>query len=519
MLHRCPRLLASVFLAAAFASLVPGCASVDFDYPKSESFAVQDTDQTPLGQLVASLDGIPDGESAFYPLSDGVEALSVRLLMAERAEQTIDAQYYLLTPDVTGLLFLRALLDAADRGVRVRLLLDDILTVGHGSGMRALAAHPNLELRIFNPFANRSWRVLSVTHEFTRVNRRMHNKSFTVDNQATVIGGRNIAAEYFGADEQTHFGDLDLLGLGEVSGEVSRMFDLYWNDRLAVPAAALTGGEPAAPAAELAALRESIDEQLADLASTPYGNVLAGSLKDIQERENDELDHIPFQLVYDPPAKARTQRPKDLETITTPLKASVMGAQSELLVVSPYFVPRKPALEGFRELRDRGVRVRVITNSLAANNHSVVHAGYTTCRKPLLGMGVELFELRPDAMGRGPDIGDPPSARSTLHTKAFIVDRRWVFIGSFNWDPRSAFINTEMGILLDSPQLAESLTADVDAALPYKAYRLALSDRGSVRWIALEDEREVELDREPLTGFWERFTVGFMRLLPIKSQL
>ena len=508
--------LALLLLATTLGS---GCASIDFDYPKTASTAPTDTQDTRLGRLAENLPDAPPGAAPFYPIPDGVEALSVRVLMAQAAERTIDAQYYLITDDITGYLFLRELLRAADRGVRVRLLLDDIQTKGYGAGMRALSAHPNFELRIFNPFVQRSWRGLSVlTGDLRRVNRRMHNKSFTVDNQATVIGGRNIAAEYFGAHDLEHFGDLDLLGLGPIAQDVSSMFDQYWNDRLAVPVAALTG-EPQDPESELAAMREHMETALKDVETSPYGGALSSSALEVRTREPESLLWAPYDLVFDPPRKADARRPDDLETIVTPLVEIVMGAESELFVLSPYFVPRKPALEGFRTLRERGVKTTVVTNSLAANNHSVVHAGYMGSRKPLLELGVELYEVRPDAVGRGPNLGDPPTIRSTLHTKAFIVDRRWVFIGSFNWDPRSAHINTEMGILLDSPELAAEFLEEATSVLDTSTYRVVLNDAGYLRWVTEDDGQEVVWDKEPRTGFWKRVRVQLMRLLPIKGQL
>lgn len=522
MTTQAPRTTLSMRLALALGLALPaltGCASIDFEYPKPHSTAYTDTAETTLGQHAASLPPQGPGEASFFPLEQGVDALSMRLLMAQRAERSIDAQYYLITADITGFLFLRELINAADRGVRVRLLLDDVQTVGYDAGMRALDAHPNIELRIFNPWVQRRWRTLSVlAGDFKRVNRRMHNKSFTVDNQFTVIGGRNIAAEYFDADSSVHFGDLDLLGIGNVARDVSTMFDLYWNDRLAVPVPAFEG-EAEHPEEELSALRERIETALINEESSPYGKVLETSIRKLLAKGEANLVRAPYRLVYDPPAKAERVRPDDLETIVTPLRASIEAARSELLVVSPYFVPRRKGVAGFKELRERGIKTTVVTNSLAANNHSVVHAGYMSSRKPLLRMGVELYEVRPDAVGRGPNEEPDPTVRATLHTKAFIVDRRTLFIGSFNWDPRSALINTEMGIFLESPELAEQFSVAAYESLPLKSYRLFLSEGGRLRWAAQEDGEEVVLKNEPLTSVGKRLLVAFMRLLPIRGQL
>jgi len=231
-------------------ALLHGCASVDFDYPKPASNALTDTGDTYYGKQLDGLAEQHPGEAGFYPLSNGIDALAARLLLAERAERTLDAQYYLIKQDIVSHAFINALLRAADRGVRVRLLLDDIFTSGYDAGMAGLDSHPNFEIRIFNPFARRSARFMDGLTNFSRVNRRMHNKSFTVDNQITIIGGRNIADEYFGAREDAKFGDLDVLGVGPVVNDISNMFDTYWNHERAAPIAAFAD-MPDDPAAEL----------------------------------------------------------------------------------------------------------------------------------------------------------------------------------------------------------------------------------------------------------------------------
>ena len=511
-------LIRNLALATAFCLALGSRASIDFDYPKSASSAYTDPGDTLLGQHAAKLPPVAPGVASFYPLEQGAEALSMWLLMSHRAERSIDAQYYLISSDITGHLFLRELLRAANRGVRVRLLLDDLQTVGYDAGMRALDAHPNIELRIFNPFVQRRFRTLSMlTRDFPRVNRRMHNKSFTVDNQFTVIGGRNIAAENFDADADIRFGDLDLLGIGSVARDVSRMFDRYWNNRLAVPVPAIEG-LPEDPEAELDVLRKALETALLEHHSSPYSEVLETSSLELMEQDETGVFQAPYELVYDPPDEAERKRPDDLVMILSPLREAIDAAQSELLVVSPYFVPRKSGVEGFRKLQARGVQATVITNSLA-DNHSVVHAGYTPSRKPLLELGVRLFEVRPDAVGRGPNEEPDPTVRATLHTKAFIVDRQSVLIGSFNWDPRSANINTEKGIFLDSPVLAQQLLAEARAALPTRTYRLFLDEHGDLRWASENTGVEVVWTHEPLTSTWRRFTVACMRLLPIRGQL
>lgn len=495
-----------------------GCATVDFDAPKTASSALQDTDDTWLGRRVAGLTGDRVGESGFMLVEDNLMAKALRVSGLRLAERSIDAQYYLINNDKTGLLFVSGLLDAADRGVRVRLLLDDILTSGYDRGLLALDAHPNFELRIFNPFARRSGfaRWMNFLGDFRRLNRRMHNKSFTVDNQVTLIGGRNIGDEYFAADEKTNFGDLDVMGIGPVVDEVSTMFDLYWNDRLSVPVSAVLD-PPEDPWQEIAALRARIADALTNEDATRYegivNEILAG-----ERIQGEDLSWVPYELVYDAPEKADKRLAAEAETMIPPLRQAILDGEREFMLITPYFVPRK-SIEGFGELRERDMRVIVLTNSLAANNHAVVHSGYVPARKPLLEMGVELYEVRPDAQAQGVRKSGMGRSGGTLHAKAFIVDRSELFVGTFNWDPRSANINTEMGIILHAPELASGLAGRVIAAIPGKAYELQLDKRGKIIWITHDDGEEVIYTKEPETTWGQRFKVGFYRMLPIKSQL
>ncbi|MDH3513131.1 MAG: phospholipase D family protein [Gammaproteobacteria bacterium] len=512
------------FLIMWLVVALSACATVDFDYPKAESTAVLNTDATHFGKLLATQrDAHPD-MAGFYVLTDGIEALAARLLLAERAEQAIDAQYYLITDDMIGLVFIGALLEAADRGVRVRLLLDDIQTQGYDAGMAALDSHPNFEVRIFNPFGQRGSRAGSIT-DFSRVNRRMHNKSFTVDNQVTLIGGRNIAAEYFAARGDVNFSDVDVLSIGESVGDVSAMFDTYWNHRAAAPVPAFAK-MPDDPAAALELLRGRIADAFETATASPYAAAIEDSFLELIEGSTDAFTWAPYQLVYDSPDKSDKKLATDAASITTPLAKAISAAQSEVIIVSPYFVPLKSGVAFLSELAARGVDVSVVTNSLAATNHSIVHSGYAPYRKPLLENGVKLYEVRPDSVVSGTersgielDRGGGGAAIATLHTKAFAVDRQHVFIGSFNWDPRSVDINTELGVIIESASLAGSSVDRVRQNLPTTAYEVVLNDKGKVRWIDNAGDQPVVLDKEPQTSFWRRFSAGFYRILPIKGQL
>jgi putative cardiolipin synthase len=511
-------LLLRLTLIAAL-GLLSACASIDFDYPRAESLAVQDTDSTSLGREVAEeATRHPQGESGFYTLYDAIDALAARLLLIERAERTIDVQYYLIKSDIVGTAFVDALLQAADRGVRVRLLLDDILTSGYDAGMAGLDSHPNFEIRIYNPFGRAGGRSLNAVTDFGRINRRMHNKSLTVDNQITIIGGRNIADEYFGASEDVRFGDLDVAAIGPVVRDVSAMFDSYWNHETALPIPAFAK-MPEDPPAELERLRDDLAGAREALRGSRYALAVERQYLEFVDTDNNLFEWAPYLLVYDSPDKGVRSKAKEAASITTPLRESLLAAEQEALVISPYFVPRKSGIEGFSELAARGIDVIVVTNSLAANNQSTVHGGYAPSRKPLLRNGVRLYEVRADSDVAGSEVVATGDTRSTLHTKAFIVDEREIFIGSFNFDPRSANINTEMGVIIRSPDIASDLAAGVKEALPAQTFELFLDENGALRWRGYDDGEEVILTREPQTTWSKRLGAGFMRILPIRGQL
>lgn len=500
--------------------LLAGCASIDFDYPREASSALTDTEDTALGTRYSELaEDKPAGQSGFLPINDGVDALGVRLLLASRAERSIDLQYYLIKTDVTSRALLYTLLEAADRGVRVRLLLDDVFTSGYDIGMAALDSHPNFEIRIFNPFyRGAGGRVRSGLTGFGRINRRMHNKSFTVDNQITVVGGRNIADEYFGAREDAKFSDLDVVGLGPVVKDVSTMFDTYWNHETALPIPAFAE-MPDDPAAELERLRAAIPDWLEQVKSTPYAEAVQADIQALLGKGGGALEWAQYELVYDPPDKGIKNRSKEADSIREPLAESFRRASHEAIIISPYFVPRKSGIEALIALKERGVDVTIITNSLAANNQFAVHAGYAPSRKPLLEAGIRIYEVRPDAEVAGAELFAASGATATLHTKSFIVDDKEVFIGSFNFDPRSAYINTESGVIIHSRKMAEEFAASVRAALPRQTYEVFLNNDGKLRW---RDRRDADVkvwDKEPETTWGQRFAVGFVRLLPIRGQL
>lgn len=507
-------------------ALVSGCATVDFDYPRDESIApaAVATEDTALGRAVAELSaGQPEDHSGFHMLPDAMGALAARIVLARRAERTIDAQYYLIKGDPAGQAFVQELLLAADRGVRVRLLIDDMFTSGLDLGWAALDHHPNLEVRVFNPFASRSARFRDGVLDFSRINRRMHNKSFTSDNQVTIIGGRNIAGEYFAARRDSQFADLDVIAVGPVVQEVSASFDAYWNHERALPLGAFAR-MPEDPDAALAILRQrlqqSIDEIYAEEDYRLYGEALRAKVVASLKPDADALTWAPYTLAVDSPDKSFKEQADTAESIMTPLIESLGNAEVEIVLISPYFVPLKSGIDALARLEARGVDVIVVTNSLAANNQFTVHGGYAPSRKPLLKAGVEIYEVRRDVNFSRQEFIAASGAKATLHTKAFIVDRRELFIGSFNFDPRSARINTELGVIIRSPEMAASLDEMMEALLPTHAWQVKLEDGDRLRWHGIDaDGQPVVHTKEPQTSWWDRFVAGCVRLLPIRGQL
>jgi putative cardiolipin synthase len=506
------------YFLLVFVLALQGCATVDFDAPKTASYVITDTHETYLAAQTREVTPLHPGKAGFYPVSDGIDALAARLLLAERAEKTIDAQYYLIKDGITGDAFILSLLRAADRGVRVRLLVDDMFTGGYDAGMAGLDSHPNFEIRVFNPFARRSARFMDGLTSFSRVNRRMHNKSFTVDNQVTIIGGRNIADEYFGAREDAKFGDLDVLGIGPVVQEVSDMFDSYWNHERAAPIGAFAK-MPDDPAAELERLRVDLDKSREYVLTTKYAAAVQDQTMELLEAEGDPFFWAPYVLAVDSPDKSFKKKAETAASIKTPLRESLESAEFEAIILSPYFVPRKAGIEWLIKMQQSGVDVTIITNSLAANNQASVHGGYAPSRKPLLKAGVKIYEVRDDADISGSHIVASSGSKATLHTKAFVIDRREMFIGSFNFDPRSANINTELGVIIRSPGLSTQSVEKMLPKLESQTFQVFLNEKGKLRWRGMEDGEEVIFDKEPHTSWGQRFMAGFMRILPIRGQL
>jgi cardiolipin synthase C len=511
-------------LAVTLIMTLAGCATLPTDVAREPSYAWDRSQETKLGSALAVDIEHHPGMSGFYVLGSGMDALVARLALAGAAERTLDLQYYIFRDDLTGKLILDNVLGAADRGVRVRILVDDTTAKGRDTGIAALASHPRIQVRLFNPSAGRSasaW-LFSAAADFERINHRMHNKMFVADNQAGIVGGRNIGNEYFSAREGVNFADMDLLAVGSVVQDLSRSFDEYWNSEWAYPIEALHTAKPDPAALDKG--REMLTAHRSAARESEYAKRLRESdlLKKLLARELP-LVWAPAHIVYDKPCKAGSDTDTDTTARLGPQLVSVVEElRSELIISSPYFIPGENGITLFRQLREQGVRVRILTNSFAANDVAVVHSGYARYRKDLLKLGVELHEIKRALAEASEDQRRTfGSSSASLHAKFFIFDRRQLFVGSLNLDPRSLYLNTELGIVVDSPDLAEKLARQFEELLrPEYSYRLTLEtmDGGPI-WISEENGKEARFTSDPEVGFWRRFSTWFLSVFAPESML
>lgn len=513
-------------LTATCFLVLGGCASLPDNSSKPKSSAYAQPDKTSLGQaLIKRAADHPSGQSGFHMLPNGYDAFVARAVLAQLAERAIDSQYYMVHGDLVGTLYVDQLIKAADRGVRIRFLLDDIDEGERDFKLALFDYHPNVEVRIFNPFGRNVGKNVQFMTGFGKQTRRAHNKSFTVDNTATILGGRNIGDEYFYAGEDIEFADLEVIGIGPVAQEVSASFDEYWNSTLSYPISILNGEPPTED--EYLAARKRLDQYIAEQADSAYAQYLLNSnLANSIRAGNVEYDWADSNVYADPPEKLLVETGNKSYQMLPKLKPYIEAATKELVILSPYFVPGRQGTENLVKLAERGVRVRILTNSLSSTDVSIVHAGYARYRKALLRGGVELYELNKvteqherDAVKKA-KIG---SSKSSLHAKAFAVDRQTAFIGSLNLDPRSVVQNTEIGVVIQSSEIATMISDGFDRNIDRVAFRLGLETDSSgvehLTWTGLINGEEKTLATEPYSSFWQRFVVGFLRLMPIESQI
>lgn len=467
---------------------------------------------TRLGDLLETTALEHAGLTGIYPLAHPQSAFAARALLAGAADRTLDIQNYIWRADETGYLLFEALWQAAERGVQVRLLLDDNNTAGLDQTLAALDAHERIEVRLYNPMVHRRFRLLNFITDFRRANRRMHNKAFIVDGQAAILGGRNVGNEYFGEGEGVLFEDLDVLAVGAAPPAVAASFELYWNSPSACPVARLVRADEDATGKLLQRFEATRNSGRA----TAYLRSLQQDplLRDLHDGRLP-LTWAKARLVVDHPSKTLGER-EDREVLLLAEMLPAMGEPSQSFnLVSPYLVPGRKGAADLARLVRRGVRVRILTNSLAATDVAAVHAGYAKHRVALLRAGVQIHELRPTAgRRRGRVLGG--SSASSLHAKTFALDDARLFVGSFNFDPRSAFLNTEIGLIVDSPALARRLTDAFDTGVPLTAYEVRLTPDGALQWIERSESGTIVHGTEPEATATRRALVFVLSLLPIE---
>jgi putative cardiolipin synthase len=500
---------------AAFLLLVGGCARLPDDYSKPISAAEPISTETSLGETAVNAGERHPGMSGFTLIMSGRAAFTSRIALADLAERTIDVQYYIWDSDTTGRILAERLVRAADRGVRVRVIIDDLATEGRDEVIATLDAHPNIEIQVFNPFANRGFRMFDFLFDLDRVDHRMHNKMMIFDNAVAIVGGRNIADIYFQVSTDANYRDLDLVAVGPVVEDASQVFDYFWNGEWSVPISALT--ERSFSVADLDALMKRIHADIIE-AGYPYSiDEQAVALEEGLPEIKGKLVWAPGWVVWDDPRDIERGRPAG--KILKDLRAKAGTLERELLIESAYFVLPEEEVKLLGKLVERGVRVRVLTNSLESNDVIAAHAGHAAHREELIRRGVELYELKADAETVEKRIF-PMRSRAALHTKALAFDRRSIFVGSFNLDPRSATINTEIGVYVESEGLAEDLIDSMnEGVLPESSYHVTLDENDELIWTTEMDGQLIETHEEPGTSFGRRFMIGLIHILPIEHLL
>jgi putative cardiolipin synthase len=531
---------AAAVLLLSIVGALHGCAlqPAGSQFPRKTSVALADPQNTAMGAEFTADAAQHDGLSGYRILSVGVEGLVARIELANAAESTLDLQYFIYRGDETGRLVTDALLRAADRGVRIRLLIDDGDTMKGDEQVIALDAHPNVEIRIFNPFAYRGHNVVRRSLEFLlhkkRLDYRMHNKLMVADNAVALIGGRNVGNQYFQIDPDSQFADDDLLAVGPIAVKLSATFDEFWNSPLAIPAAALYRRQRSAEALEARRVQaaqyaerhlqtlksDGIDYTSRIAAGGPYADLRSGKVP---------LVWASAAVVSDSPDKKNAESgARGGRLMARSVMKAALAAQSEVVMVNPYVIPSADELEDLAILRSKNVGVRILTNSLVSTTDLVAEAGYDRYRVPLLKEGVKLYELRAllgNTRGSGQTAVVSRYGNYSLHAKLFVFDRERLFIGSMNFDERSKRLNTEIGLLVDSPELSQQTMTRFERMVePENAYALqwrepASGRKGRILWVTVENGAAVSYSREPRRSIWQRMAFTLLSWLPITGEL
>lgn len=495
-------------------------------YRRVESHAIPQTERTQLGDAIAKTVQENPGKSGFRIFHRGSSSLLARLALVRMAEKTLDLQYYAVADDKTSNLMMEALILAAKRGVRVRLLVDSFTVNDMKPTLLAFDGLENIEIRVFNPLTTRDQsplsRLASVMIDLPYANKRMHNKALISDNQMAIMGGRNLSDEYFDADADMEFRDIDVLSAGPITNEISKSFDHYWNDKNAFPISAVY--KPLRTPKKAQKIREKLENNWNSEIKNPIRKQqLTSALPEILANPDLKLTWAKAELAVDSPSKIT----EDTTPLDSPPLQSIVSlldkAHKEFLVISAYFVPKDEGVEWLAGLEARGIHVRVLTNSLASTDVVAVHSGYAPYRVALLQKGIELFELIPvgDKRPRQRLIGRSQPPRAGLHSKAYVIDDTYTIIGSFNLDPRSVELNTEMALVIESPELSAEMKKSFERIVqPDISYRVMLDDSGKeLRWQGIENGKKMRYDHEPRSGVMRTIQNFLFNRIPFEDQL
>ncbi|MFO1354047.1 MAG: phospholipase D family protein [Acinetobacter sp.] len=512
----------------SIAITVTGCSTLPKHTIESipETTLQVDTTQTTLAQIIQPLQEQHPELTGYLVLFEPLEALSARLRLIDKAEKTLDLQYYIWDNDKVGALALHALIRAADRGVRVRLLIDDNNAKSTEGIFLALAQHPNIEVKLFNPYRFRKYRALDMILDLKRINRRMHNKSFIADHQVALIGGRNMTNQYYNVSDNYQFSDVDVMLVGSAVKDISHSFDEYWNHEYAYKVQEVV--KQSAHRLSYDSLKQQLDEHYKRITVQNYLDLTSNSQAiDSLMSRNIPLDWVKAEVVKDSPDKIKSKAKKK-EHLNFQLIQHLEQPEKNVDLISAYFVPEKKGAKMLTDLAEDGIKVRVLTNSFKANDVAVVHAFYGKYRQDLLEHGVQLYEFLPaldkndldrhtEALAKKAKVNLKGLSRSSLHAKLMALDEKQVFIGSFNFDPRSAYLNTEIGVLLNSPPLARAVHTTMDENLSKYAYKLVLDANKKITWQRQTPQGPVIYTKEPRMKWWQRAGIKMLSWLPIEG--
>ena len=510
-----------LFLSLSACSTLPKQEKIKPEY--AYDIETQDTD---LSKIITPLKNQNPELTGYHVLYDPLEAIAARINLIEKAQKTLDLQYYIWDNDKIGSLALYKIIEAADRGVKVRLLIDDN-NAGKMEGVYlALDQHPNIEVKLFNPYRFRSMRPLEMVIDLKRINRRMHNKTFTADNQISLIGGRNMSNQYYNVSDSYQFSDVDVMLVGQAVDDITHSFDEYWNHNYAYPVRNIVNHNKYNLRYE--SLKEQLSQHYHEITVQNYLN-LSNRTQDFEQwlNHNIQLDWVKAEVVKDAPDKIQDKAKKE-QHLNFQMVKRLDTPTENVDLISAYFVPQKKGEKKLTQLANDGVHVRVLTNSFKANDVSLVHAFYAKYRENLLKNGVDLYEFLPAVsdenlyanskeISKKAKVSLKGLSRSSLHAKLMAIDNKQVFIGSFNFDPRSANLNTEIGVIINSPPLANAVHKTMDDNLKKYAYKLVLDSKQNINWLKETPSGIITLRKEPKMKWWQKAGIKVISWLPIEG--